>query len=152
PLRNGLALLKARPDGETTRRVHAVMERQVAQMARLVDDLLDVSRIDRGKLDLRMEPVSADAIAGAAMETAMPNITARGHVLDVSIPSDPLFIEGDRVRLAQAVANVLNNAAKFTPANGRIALSLTREDADAVIRVQDNGVGIEPGDIDSIFD
>ncbi len=151
PLRNGLAILKRRLGGESAEML-AMMDRQLHQMVRLVDDLLDVSRIDRGKIDLRRERVAVDAVIGAAIETARPNIDARSHELVVRFAQKALHVEGDSVRLAQIVSNLLINAAKFTPAKGRIELGMRAVDAHVEISVRDNGVGIEPDHLPRVFE
>src|SRR4029079_13944274 len=120
PLRNGLTLLKMQRDGPGSGETHDMMERQIVQLTRLIDDLLDVSRIDRGKMELRTTPVELAGVMRTGVETAKPNIDAKGHALAVSYP-EAQYVEGDAVRLAQVVANLLNNAAKFTPPKGRIA-------------------------------
>jgi signal transduction histidine kinase/CheY-like chemotaxis protein len=152
PLRNGLTLLKMQPDGAATAETHDMMERQIVQLTRLIDDLLDVSRIDRGKMEMRTAPVSVDAVVRTGVETAKPNIDAKGHALSVSVPEAPLYVEGDAVRLAQVVANLLNNAAKFTPAKGRIELSARAEEGHVVLRVADNGIGIAREHLHEVFD
>ena len=152
PLRTGLWLLKMKNADAAVTETHDMMERQIAQMARLIDDLLDVSRIDRGKLELRPEVIALDAVLRTAVDTARPNIDAQGHELVVRAPSEPLHVEGDLVRLAQVVSNLLNNAAKFTPPNGRVELKVEREDDKALIRVADNGVGIAPDRLEEVFE
>jgi CheY-like chemotaxis protein len=129
-----------------------MMERQIVQLTRLIDDLLDVSRIDRGKMELRTTPVELSAVMRTGIETATPNIDAKGHAIAVSYPETPLYVEGDAVRLAQVVANLLNNAAKFTPAKGRIELSARAEEGTVWLRVADNGIGIAREHLDAVFD
>ncbi len=152
PLRNGLAILQRKPAAGAVDSTVAMMERQITQLARLIDDLLDVSRIDRGKLEFHKERVALDAILRSAVETAMPSIEAKQHELVVHYPGRSLQVDGDPVRLAQVVGNLLNNAAKFTPAGGRIELTLRAEGDDAVLSVKDNGIGIEREHIDQVFD
>ena len=152
PLRTGVALLRLKHRDEDTIETHDMMERQIAQLSRLIDDLLDVSRIDRGKLELRTERLPLEAVLRTAVDTAKPNIDAQGHQLVVRYPEATLCVEGDIVRLAQVVSNLLNNAAKFTPPSGRIELSARAEEGKAVIRVVDNGMGIAPERLPEIFD
>ena len=152
PLRNGLTLLKMQRDGPGSGETHDMMERQIVQLTRLIDDLLDVSRIDRGKMELRTTPVELAGVMRTGVETAKPNIDAKGHALSVSYPEAPLHVEGDAVRLAQVVANLLNNAAKFTPAKGRIELSARAEEGTVWLRVADNGIGIAREHLDEVFD
>jgi signal transduction histidine kinase/ActR/RegA family two-component response regulator len=151
PLRNGLAILKRRGSAEAGE-VLGMMDRQLTQMVRLVDDLLDVSRIDRGKIDLRRERVPVDAMVSAAIETARPSIDAKSHELVVHFAQKSLHVDGDPVRLAQIVSNLLINAAKFTPARGHIELALRDVDGNLEIIVRDNGMGIEPEQLPRVFE
>jgi signal transduction histidine kinase/CheY-like chemotaxis protein len=153
PLRTGLALLRMREQGDAaTAETHDMMERQIAQLSRLIDDLLDVSRIDRGKLELRTQRLMINTVLQTAVDTAKPNVDAQGHQLDVRYPLQPLYVEGDLVRLAQVVSNLLNNAAKFTPPKGRIELSARAENGRVLVRVADNGIGIAPERLPEVFD
>jgi len=129
-----------------------MMERQLAQMVRLVDDLLDVSRITTGKLGIRKALLEVQAAIRDAIETARPFVEARRHQLEVQLPSQPISIEGDRTRLAQVFANLLHNAAKYTEPGGYITLSLAEEDDQAVVRVRDTGIGLAPESLAAIFD
>ncbi len=129
-----------------------MISRNVQQMVRLVDDLLDVSRITRGKIRLQREPIVMAAVVAQAVEISQPLITARRHQLTVSVPEEPVWVNGDSIRLAQVLANLLNNAAKYTDEGGQIWLTLAREGEEAVIRVRDTGVGIPPDMLASIFD
>jgi signal transduction histidine kinase/CheY-like chemotaxis protein len=151
PLRNGLAIIKLRvPDGPTD--VYAMMERQLKQVTRLIDDLLDVSRLDRGKLELHREKVPVESFVNAAIETARPNIEGKSHELVVRYAPRTFHVDGDPARLAQVISNLLNNAAKYTPESGRIELSMRAEGAAAVISIRDNGIGIPAADLGRIFD
>jgi signal transduction histidine kinase len=152
PLRTGLALLRMKPVDTDTRDTHDMMERQIAQLARLIDDLLDVSRIDRGKLEMRWVRVPLAGVLQTAIDTARPNIDAKNHMLRLRLPGESLFVMGDPVRLAQVVSNLLNNAAKFTPPGGRIELRARAEEGQAVVSVADNGIGIEPKRMPEVFD
>jgi CheY-like chemotaxis protein len=129
-----------------------VIERQTNHLARLVDDLLDVSRITSGRLTLQKERLNISFIFERAVETSRPLIEARSQSLDVQVPPRPLWVEGDLGRLSQVVLNLLNNAAKYTPTGGHIWLSAEREDALVVVRVRDSGVGISPELRTRIFD
>jgi CheY-like chemotaxis protein len=129
-----------------------MMERQVNHLVRLVDDLLEVSRINRGTFALRKEPIQVGAIVRNAVETSDPLIQAAGHRLEVSLPREPLWVDGDPVRLAQILANLLNNAAKYTDAGGRISVNAQRQGANAVISVRDNGAGIAPDALPRMFE
>ena len=139
-------------DAETAVRIREMMERQVQHLVRLVDDLLDVSRVMRGKIELRREHVDLGSIVAHAVETVQPLMEAQGHELTVTLPSEPLFLDADPVRLAQVVGNLLTNAAKYTEANGRIALIAIREGNEAVLRLQDNGIGIAADILPRIFE
>ena len=127
------------------------MERQVQQLVRLVDDILDVSRAVRNRMQLRREALDLAWVVARAVETTQPFIDAQRHELTVDFP-EPLWVEGDPVRLAQVVANLLRNAAKYTEPGGRIQLTAAREGAEAVLRVRDNGIGITPEALPHIFD
>jgi signal transduction histidine kinase/CheY-like chemotaxis protein len=151
PIRNGLAILKDRIP-EHLGDIPAMMERQMHIATRLIDDLLDASRIDRGKLEFRRETVTLESVLDAAIETARPNIEAKSHELVVRHAPGTVYVDADPVRLAQVVANLLNNAAKFTSPKGRIALSARSKLGYAMIRVQDNGIGIPPADLEGIFE
>ena len=134
-----------------------VIDRQVGHMARLVDDLLDISRINRGKIRLRCQPVEVAAVIHQAVEASRPEIEARRHDLNVDLPAHSLQVDGDPTRLSQVVTNLLNNAAKYTEPGGRIGLSVATEggppaQGEAVIRVRDSGVGIPPEMLASVFD
>ena len=129
-----------------------IIDRQVEHLVRLIDDLLDVSRITRGIISLRREPVLVGAIIARAVETARPLIDARRHSLSIELPDDLLTIDGDKTRLVQVIGNILHNAAKFTQPGGRIVLNVTREGPHAVIRVKDSGIGIPPDVVPTIFD
>jgi signal transduction histidine kinase/CheY-like chemotaxis protein len=151
PIRNGLAILKERIPEELGD-IPAMMERQMRLATRLIDDLLDASRIDRGKLELQRATVTLESIVHAAIETTRPNIEGKAHELVVRHAPGDVYVDGDPTRLAQVIANLLNNAAKFTPSKGRIVLSMRTKSGYAVIRVQDNGIGIAPADLDHIFE
>jgi PAS domain S-box-containing protein len=153
PILNAVHVLRLRgADSPETRWATEVANRQVLQLGRLVDDLLDVSRISRGKITLQTELVELRAVAERALETSRPFIDSRRHTLDVALPSDPLLVEADPVRLAQILANLLNNAAKYTPEGGRVRLAVERDRGEAAIRVSDTGMGIAPEMLPRVFD
>ena len=152
PLRNGLQVLRRAPDAMPAEQVHQMMERQVDQLVRLVDDLLDVSRITRGKMDLRMEPQALSTVLTVAMETARPLIEAARHRLEVDLPEREIRVRGDAVRLAQIFANLLNNAARYTDNGGRIVLRARREGGRAVVSVRDSGIGLAPEMCERVFE
>ncbi len=153
PMRNALYLLKrAQQDPQTAAVARDVLERQMHQLIRLVDDLLDVSRIIRGKIDLRRERIDVRAVVARAVETAQPVVDAHGHALDVSLPQEPLQVYGDAVRLAQVVSNLLTNAAKYSGSAARIDVAVRRDGDSALIAVRDQGVGIPRELLPRIFD
>jgi signal transduction histidine kinase len=153
PIRNGLHLLgMANGDANTARQAREMMERQVVHLVRLVDDLLELSRITRGKVELRNETLDLANVVLSAVETSRPAIEAARHKLDISLPAEPITLQADLVRLAQVVANLLNNAAKYTDPGGSISIAVRREAGDAVISVRDTGVGITADMLPNIFD
>jgi PAS domain S-box-containing protein len=153
PIRNASLVAKSPGATEEQRRwSHDVIERQVKQMALLLDDLLDVSRITRGILQLRREPVALAAIVDTAVETSRPLIDARGHELSVALPKEPLWLQADPLRLAQVLSNLLTNAAKYSEPGGKIELSAERGPTHFLIRVKDSGLGIEPQFLPRIFE
>jgi PAS domain S-box-containing protein len=145
PIRSSLQLLKMPvADPAIHQRARDMMERQLHHLVRLVDDLLDVSRIMRGKIELRTEVVALDAVIARALETAQPLIDAQCHTLEVSLPVPPVALKADPVRLAQVVGNLLANAAKYTEPGGNIRVAVERSGSDVLIRVRDDGIGIAP--------
>nr|WP_314608030.1 PAS domain-containing protein [uncultured Janthinobacterium sp.] len=153
PIRNGLQIMRLAADKPATvARVRDVMERQVNQMVHLVNDLLDVARITRGQIELKLERTDLKTIIAGAVETSMPLIEAGRHQLQLQLTEDPLPLEADPTRLAQVLGNLLNNAAKYTPAGGHISLRALRDGHEALIEVQDSGVGIPAESITTVFD
>jgi signal transduction histidine kinase len=151
PIRNALQILRLAGEGPVAERNRALIERQVDQLVRLVDDLLDVSRAMRGKVTLRLERVDLRAVAAQAVETAHPLISARGHALNVALPPEPVPLDADPLRLVQVVGNLLVNAAKYTERGGRIWLEVGGGEG-AVLRVRDTGIGIAPDLLPHVFD
>jgi two-component system CheB/CheR fusion protein len=153
PIRNSLHILRLNGQHDPSiDHLGEVMERQVNHMVRLVDDLLEVSRITRGKIELRMQPIEAAAIVRSAVETSRPLIDAAGHQLSLAIPSEPLILIGDPVRLNQVLANLLNNAAKYTERGGQISLFVRREGERVAFFVRDTGMGIPAEMLARIFE
>jgi CheY-like chemotaxis protein/nitrogen-specific signal transduction histidine kinase len=153
PIRSGLDLLEMEGvDATTAAWTKDMMKRQVQHMVRLVDDLLDVSRIMRGKIQIRKEPLSLGDVITRGIETAHPLIDAQGHELIVSLPREPLWIEADTVRIAQVVANLLNNAAKYNDKPGHIWITAELENGQAAFRVRDDGMGMEKDLLPKVFD
>jgi PAS domain S-box-containing protein len=153
PLRSGLQVLRrvggTGPDAE---RMQAVMERQVDHLVRLVDDILEASRISRGKIELRREPVELADVIRQAVETSQPLIEASGHELTVELAPEPLLVDGDPVRLAQVFANLANNAAKYTEPGGRIRIRAECKGGEASVSVSDSGIGIPAEMLPRVFD
>lgn len=153
PIRNALDLMRIKSAGDSTQEwSRNVIDRQLAQLTRLVDDLLDVGRITSGKIALHKEPVEIDAAVLRAVESVQPLADARRHTLEVRLARDPLLVDGDLARLSQVVLNLLNNAIKYTPDGGRIEVEATREADLAVVRVKDTGIGISADLISRVFD
>src|SRR3954466_7821106 len=153
PIRNALELLRRTGTDDAVReRALAITERQVQQLVRLTDDLLDVSRITRNKIELRCDRIDLRTAISSALETVAPLSNAAGHVLTLDLPPAPLWVHADLTRLAQAFANVLNNAVKFTDRGGHISISASVEGRDAIVMVRDTGMGIEPAALPTIFD
>jgi signal transduction histidine kinase len=152
PIRNGLQILRMAPEGPRAEDVRGMMDRQLTHLVRLIDDLLDVSRVSRGRIDLRKRQMSLQEAVHSALETSRPLIEANEHSLHLDIPESPLWVDGDLTRLAQVVSNLLNNAAKYTSAGGDIRLSLRKENGHADIEVADNGLGIEAEMLPRVFD
>jgi len=154
PIRNAVALMGQAPAGDVDvqRKAREVIVRQVSHLSRLVDDLLDVARISEGKLTLQLQQVELHAVLEPALETAAPLLESRGHALTVSVPPQKIWLHGDPVRLAQAIGNLLHNAAKFTNRDGLIRLDVTLPDPGHVrIAVSDNGIGITDYNLPRIF-
>jgi signal transduction histidine kinase/ActR/RegA family two-component response regulator len=153
PIRNALEVLRrAGPDAALRDTALGIAERQVQQLVRLTDDLLDVSRITRNKIELRCERIDLRTAISSALETTALLSHAAGHVMTVDIPQTPLWVYADLTRLAQAFANILNNAVKFTDRGGLISVSASTASGEAVVTLSDTGIGIEPGQLPSIFD
>ncbi|MFZ6876588.1 sensor histidine kinase, partial [Undibacterium sp. Di27W] len=151
PIRSGLQLMQLIGVNAPIEKVRSMMERQLLQLARLVDDLLDVSRLTSGKLELRMERVQLQDVITAALETSRPMIDQQGHELTVSLPDDPIFVEGDPIRLAQVVSNLLNNSAKYTNHGGQIRVTVLCDSKEVVLTVSDNGIGIPASMLERVF-
>ncbi len=152
PLRNGLQLLRLTTEPEAREQARAMMERQLGQMVRLVDDLLDISRISRNKLELRKARIELWAVVQSAVETARPQIEASGHTLTVTLPPSPVYLDADLTRLAQVFWNLLNNSAKYTEPGGRITLTATLQGTEAVVTVEDTGIGIPAEALPRLFE
>jgi signal transduction histidine kinase len=153
PMRTGFQLLKNPQTPESVRlRAHEVIDRQMQHVVRLIDDLLDVSRITANKLELRQDRLNLIDVVQHAVETTRASIELAGHTLDLQWPPAPVMVIGDATRLTQVVANLLQNAGKYTPRAGKIMLSLTADGHRAEIRVKDNGIGIPPAFLPRLFE
>lgn len=153
PIRNAVELMRRADDEPALRgQARSLMERQVGQMVRLVDDLLDISRITRGKMQLRQERVELAAVVESAIETARPSIDASSHELSVSLSPEPIVLFADPTRLAQVFSNLLNNAAKFTDKGGHLWLTAERQAAEAIVSVRDTGIGIGAEHLPRVFE
>lgn len=152
PIMTGLELVADSPDPLQREQTTAMMQRQVRHMVRLIDDLLDVSRITRGKLELKRARIALSDVISLAVEGSMPAIAKGHHHLETDLPDEPLYIDADHTRVSQVVGNLLNNAAKYTPKAGTIRLAVQEDDGDVVITVSDDGLGIPPDRLDAIFE
>ena len=153
PLRNGLELLVlADHDQATWDQTHGMMKRQLDQMVRLIDELMDLSRISRGAVDLRMERMDLRTVLEQALETSRPLIERQDHTLVLDLPEEALLVEGDAMRLTQVFCNLLNNATKYTDREGSIAVRAEERAYEAVVTVEDNGIGIAPDQLGKVFD
>ncbi len=153
PIRSAVAVLRqSTPLEPASGTVTEMMERQIGQLVRLIDDLMDVSRISRGKIELQSRPLEVASVVHQAVEASRPLIKDNGLDLTVTMPPAPMYVNADPTRLAQVIGNLLNNAAKFTPKGGHVWLSVERDQDQAIIRVRDSGVGIAAQDLPRIFD
>jgi PAS domain S-box-containing protein len=151
PIATALQLMKLRGNGQTTRE-QQVIERQVGYMMRLIDDLLDVSRIGRGKVELKPQRVELREVVAKAIEIASPLLDQRQHQVDVTASPGPLVVSGDEARLTQVFTNLIVNAAKYTDPRGRIGVAMTHGEGELIIEVRDNGIGMDPGLVSRVFE
>lgn len=152
PIRNALHILRHAGPGERADHIHGVLDHQLARLIRLVDDLLEVSRIRGGRVELRKETIDLAEIVNAAVETTYPMVEKASHQLTVALPADPVILEADPIRLEQVLSNLLGNAVKYTADGGHIRLSVRRENETAVISVRDDGIGIPTEMLARVFD
>ncbi len=153
PMRNVLAILERKSsDDPQVLWCRGVLQRQLTHMTHLVDDLLEVSRITQGKLELRIEATELRTVVDSAVESSRPWIDAGSHRLELKMCDQALWLQADRVRLTQVLVNLLNNAAKYTPAGGLIRLECERQGNEAVVRVIDSGIGIAANQLATVFD
>jgi PAS domain S-box-containing protein len=152
PISHAIQLMR-RPDGQrTSDRLSGIIERQVRQIVKLVDDLMEIARISRGKVELDRKPLPLADVVRGAVEACRPQVERAGHRLDVAVPDEPLVVHGDAVRLTQVLTNLINNAAKYTDAGGRIDVTAQRCGASAVLAVADDGRGIAAAELPRVFD
>jgi CheY-like chemotaxis protein/two-component sensor histidine kinase len=153
PIRNGLQIWRLCPgDAALMEQTRDMMERQLGQMVRLVDDLLDLSRVSRGTIELRKERIQLMKIIEQAIETSLPTIKEAGHELTIDAPPSAIYVDADLTRMGQVFANILNNAAKYTQPGGRIRVAVEQADGEAVISIKDDGVGIPADMLPNVFD
>jgi PAS domain S-box-containing protein len=153
PIRNAVQILRLKgPPSEELEWAENIIDRQIQQMIRLIDDLLDVSRITHDKLELRKQTVELARVVESAIETSRPLIEESNHQLTVSLPKAPVYLEADEIRLAQIFSNLLNNAAKYTAAGGRIQLTAEKRRDAAVVTVKDSGIGIPKSKLSHVFE
>ncbi|MFL5520782.1 MAG: PAS domain-containing protein [Gemmatimonadales bacterium] len=153
PIANSLELLRhVEQDGQILQRARGTMERQMGQMVHLIDDLLDASRISRGKMVLRRQRVSLQSVLAAALEATRPQLVRSGQVLDVALPEAPIWLDADPTRLTQIFSNLLDNAAKFSEAGGHVSVTTASRDGQVTVLVRDTGVGIPSDQLATIFD
>ena len=153
PIRNGLQIMRlTQGDANATEQVRSMMKRQLGQMVHLIDDLFDLSRISRGKIELRKERLELAKAIQQAIEASRPSIAQAEHALLIKFPPGPIYVDADLTRLAQVFSNLLNNAAKFTERGGRIQLTMQQIGTEAVVSVQDNGIGIPIHMLPHVFD
>jgi PAS domain S-box-containing protein len=153
PIRNGLQILRlGQRDPEIMEQVRDMMDRQLAQMVRLVDDLLDLSRVSRGTIELQKERIELAKVVQQAVETSLPLIEQAGHHLTIDMPRSAIYIDADLTRMAQVFSNILNNAAKYTESSGKIHLTVQQQDGEAIVSVKDNGIGIPANMLPNVFD
>ena len=152
PIRAGIEVIRRKATEPTVAQAVEVMDRQVVHLVRLVEELLEVSRISQGRITLKKEPVELSKVITVGVETARPLIVSRNQVLDIAVPPAPVWVSGDGMRLSQVVANLLNNASKYTQERGRIEIAATAAAGEAVIVVRDNGTGIDSQLLPHVFD
>lgn len=152
PIRTGLHILRAGGSSEQQAKIGEMMERQLGHLVRMVDDLLDISRVTLGKITLKKEQVDFRSVLHGALETSRPLIEAAAHELAVRLPPDPLPLQVDPTRIAQVIANLVNNSAKYTPRGGRIQITAETASGFLIVRVSDSGLGISPEMLPKVFD
>jgi signal transduction histidine kinase len=153
PIRNAVQILRLAPHGDPAAiRARDMIERQTVHLVRLVDDLLEVSRVARGKIILRRKRIDLRAVVNDALEASASLLSARGHAVESTLPPAPVEMDGDATRLAQVLSNLLNNAAKYTDAGGRVSVTLRTVAGNALIEVADTGRGLDPVELGRVFE
>lgn len=152
PIENAVQLMRISADRDVQRNARNIIERQIGHLVQLINDLLDVNRINRGKLQLRKKVMDISLAVHNAVETSQPLITQKGHTLEVVLPDLPAYVSGDLTRLTQVIANLLNNSAKYTPSGGTIRLEVQKRHGEVLLKVRDNGAGIPPEMLPVIFE
>ena len=153
PIRNAMHVIRLAGDNRAAvAQTRGLIERQLSQLVRLVDDLLDVSRISRSKIELRKQRIELQAVVRQAVETSSALLDHYGHRLELTMPNAPLYVIADPARIAQVLSNLLNNAAKYTPPGGRVRMTVSADDEGAVVSVRDNGIGIKPEMLNVVFE
>jgi len=152
PIRHAIHLLRHPQPDQSPTHLYDMIDRQTVRLVRLVDELLDVARISRGLIELKRETLELGVLVRHAADACGARIEERGHTLSLEVPDTGLLVDGDSVRLEQVISNLLENAAKYTPTGGRIILTLSRVNDDAILTVRDTGIGLEPAVLDRIFD
>jgi CheY-like chemotaxis protein/nitrogen-specific signal transduction histidine kinase len=153
PIRNAVELMARKGLADPTlEAMRATIERQTALLARIIDELLDVNRIARGEFSIEREAVDLRDVLARAVEASRPLIDSQGHTFSIDMPTEPLVVQGDALRLTQAIVNLLNNAARYTPRGGDITLHAAKRETDVIIRVRDTGTGIDRDNLERIFD
>ena len=153
PIRNAVEILRLKgPPDPTLESARTMIDRQLTHLIRLIDDLLDLSRIDRGRLQVRRERVALAEVLERALESSRPRLELAHHTLQLSLPPEPVWLDADPIRLAQAFQNLLDNACKYTEPGGRIGLCAERDEAGLAVRIADSGIGIEPEHLPGVFE
>lgn len=152
PIRNGLSVMRLGTDPVAIAKAREMMDRQLVHMVRLIDDLLDISRINRNKMTLRLTRMTLADVVNAAVETARPTLDAAHHVLTIELPKEPIQLDADLTRLGQVFGNLLTNSAKYTPPGGRIVLAAHRDGNEVTVTIRDDGIGIPADSLPHIFD
>jgi two-component system CheB/CheR fusion protein len=151
PIATAVQILRGGPGDSSTTGLHDMIERQTRRLARLVDELLDIARFNRGLIELKRQPLNLATIVADSVAAIRPQLDARQHALSMTLSEDPVRVNGDPIRLEQVISNLLDNASKYTNPGGRIAVSLRKTNGEAILSVRDNGIGLAPDTLEEIF-